>query len=89
MTEREFHSISRVLSDPRRYEILKQIGKGAAATPCTHLRECNPISAATLSHHLKELEGAGLVEITREGKFANLKLRRDVWRAYLKQLAGL
>jgi len=75
----------RVLSDPRRFEILRHI----AANPCTacsDLRSAFPISAATLSHHLRELESAGLIETSRRGKFVDVIFQRAIWDAYLAAL---
>jgi ArsR family transcriptional regulator, arsenate/arsenite/antimonite-responsive transcriptional repressor len=89
LTERQVNQIARALADPRRYEILKKISGCGCGMACAALREGVPISAATLSHHLKELEMAGLIAIEREGKFANLSFRKDVWKAYLEQLAEI
>jgi ArsR family transcriptional regulator len=89
LADDEIHLIAKALADPRRYEILRQIGANTCSTACTDLRECQPVSAATLSHHLKELEAAGLITIVRKGKFANLVLRRDVLQAYLDRLARI
>ncbi len=88
LSTREVQSISRVLSDPRRFEILKQIAAHDGAA-CSDLREACPVTAATLSHHLKELETAGLVETSKRGKFVDIRFLRDVWQSYLAELGKL
>ena len=91
LTDEQFLAISRAVSDPRRFAILQQVAASAAATgmPCGALQEHAFISAATISHHIKELSEAGLVVAERDGRCANLRLQRTVWQAYLKRLSAL
>ena len=85
LPSRQVRAISRALSDPRRFDILKNIA-AQSCTACSDLREAFPITPATLSHHLKELELSGLIEVTRHGKFMDVVFQRTVWDAYLKEL---
>jgi ArsR family transcriptional regulator len=54
--------------------------------PCLRLRQQFPVSKATISHHIKELVRAGLIEAYRDGQFLHCELRREVLRAYANEL---
>ena len=82
-------AILKALSDPRRFELLERIARARCPLGCTQARRALPISAATLSHHIKELESAGLIHIERQGKFHFLTLRPGVMQTLADSLAAL
>jgi len=86
LTDQQISLISRALADRRRYQILVQISASPEPVPCAELLKVHPVSAATVSHHTKELERAGLISTLREGKYASFLMQREVLRAYAQQL---
>jgi ArsR family transcriptional regulator, arsenate/arsenite/antimonite-responsive transcriptional repressor len=88
LTNDQFHRIAKALADPRRFEILERIAD-CKEMACADLKCDLPITAATLSHHLKELQDAGLIDVRREGKFAHMQLKRQVWKDYLARLGKI
>jgi ArsR family transcriptional regulator len=81
----QFERIAKALSDPRRFAMLEAIGTNCGC-PNQALCQDFPVSKATISHHLKELVQAGLVETDREGQYMNLRARPDVLKAYADEL---
>lgn len=88
MTKTQFHRISKVLADPTRYQILSRIAKQQELA-CSDLRCTLTITPATLSHHIKELSSAGLIETRKTSKFIHMKLRKAIWKDYVSTLARL
>ena len=82
-------AILKALADPRRFELLERIAKAGCPLGCAEARAALPISAATLSHHIKELETAGLIDVRREGKFHFLTLRPGVLKSLTTLLGSL
>ncbi|MBW7457468.1 ArsR/SmtB family transcription factor [Paenibacillus sepulcri] len=89
LNDQQFARISRALAEPRRYEMLKEISASNDPLPCSVLQETHNVSPATISHHLKELEIAGLIQNIREGKYMSLVFQPDILRAYLDKLSEL
>jgi ArsR family transcriptional regulator len=85
LTAKQFDLIAKALSDPRRMQVLEVIA-GEEECPCQRLREEFPVSKATISHHIKELVRAGLVEAHRDGQFLLCEVRRDVLESYAAEL---
>ena len=89
LSDKEVERISSALAEPRRFKILKDLAARGEPMGCSAIVEIHQVSNATISHHLKELEAAGLVELLRDGKFCNIRLCREVWSGYLARLAEI
>ena len=81
----QFERIAKALADPRRFAMLEAIAGGEE---CPYQRLCCdfPVTKATVSHHMKELINAGLVESEREGQTMVARFRSDVLAAYRAEL---
>jgi ArsR family transcriptional regulator len=82
-------AILKALADPRRFELLEHIAKAQCPLSCSDALAGVPVAAATLSHHIKELETAGLIDVRPEGKFRFLSLRPGVLASLAAGLAAL
>ena len=87
MDAEQFQRIAKALADPRRFEILEHIAK-QAEVGCRRLCDCFPVRQATISHHLKELASAGLVESRRDGQFVYYRVRPAILESYMAELRG-
>ena len=76
--------VLRVLADPARLRLLSIISERGDACVC-HLTEPLGLSQPTVSHHLKVLHEAGLLERERRGRWVHYRpvpeRLRDVQRA--------
>lgn len=86
MDTAQFQRIAKALADPRRFEILEVIASAGDELCCGAVVECFPVAQATVSHHLKELTDAGLVETRAEGQFKYLRARPDILAEYVSEL---
>jgi ArsR family transcriptional regulator len=82
----QFERIAKALSDPRRFSLLQTIAE--SRHECAYQKLCSvfPVTKATISHHMKELATAGLVETTRDGQFMHARLVPGVIEAYTAEL---
>jgi ArsR family transcriptional regulator, arsenate/arsenite/antimonite-responsive transcriptional repressor len=86
MDASRFHRIAKALADPRRFEIFEEMAASADELACGRIVERFPVTQATVSHHLKELTDAGLIEIRPEGQFRYCRARVDILEEYIQEL---
>lgn len=87
LSDRQFAAVAKALADPRRFGILGEIAASDGALPCCALSDADKVSAATISHHIKELETSGLIATVRKGRFVELVFQRTTLDAYLRRLS--
>ena len=82
-------ALLKALADPRRFELLERLARANCPLGCQQAKAALAISPATLSHHIKELESAGLIRVERAGKFHFLHLQPEVLGALVDLLGSL
>jgi ArsR family transcriptional regulator len=90
MEQKDLARISRALSDPTRLRIYEAISAHDEMF-CGELVEKHGLAPGTISHHLKILADANLIECRRDGQFIYNRSRPETIREYgraLMKMAG-
>src|SRR5215469_15659719 len=88
MDRSEIEKISKALADETRLRIFEAIS-GSARMTCSDLVSMRGVTPATVSHHLKILSEAGLIDCRREGQFVHSRAIPETIAAYAGALAKL
>jgi ArsR family transcriptional regulator len=88
MDHQQIEKISKALADQTRLAIYEAIARRCNMT-CADMVEMRGVTPATISHHLKILQEAGLVESHKEGQFLHSRVLPEAISAYCAALARL
>jgi DNA-binding transcriptional ArsR family regulator len=79
--------VMKALADPIRWDILMQMA-AVDELACTTLEQTLPVGKSTISHHIKTLAQAGLIDVRKVGRNYFYTLRRDVLSTTLNSISA-
>jgi len=88
MDRSEIEKISKALADKTRLRIFEAISNSERMT-CGEIVSMRDVTPATVSHHLKILSEAGLIECRRDGQFVHSQVVPETIAAYAQALAKI
>lgn len=88
MDREQIERISKALGDQTRLTIYEAIA-ACDQMNCSEIVSLQGITAATVSHHLKILADAGLIECRREGQFIYNKTVPETMDQYVRSLTAI
>ena len=88
MDRAQIEKISKALADETRLRIYEAIASRSDMT-CGNIVELQGVTPATISHHLKILADAGLIECTKHGQFVHSRAVPAAIAAYASALTRL
>lgn len=81
--------ISKALGDRHRLHILQHITKKGGCAQCAEIQDVIDLAQPSISHHVKILTEAGLIDAEKEGRYFKYSLNVAVLDDYLKFLQKL
>jgi len=88
MNREQIERISKALGDQTRLMIYEAIAS-CDRMNCSDIASLQGVTQATVSHHLKTLADAGLIECRREGQFIYNKAVPETMEGYVQSLTGM
>ena len=86
---KSIEKISKALGDRHRLNILQHITKKGGCAQCSEIHEIIDLAQPSISHHVKILTEAGLIEAEKEGRHLKYTLNVNVLDGYMKFLQKL
>ena len=87
MDTKKIEQVSKALADQTRLRIFEAIATKGDVT-CGDLVTLRGVTPATISHHLKILMDAELIECEKKGQFVHSRTMPETIAEYAKALAG-
>jgi ArsR family transcriptional regulator len=88
MDREQIERISKALGDQTRLMIYEAIAS-CDQMNCSDIASLQGVTPATVSHHLKTLADAGLIESRREGQFIYNKAVPETMQQYIRSLSDM
>lgn len=84
---KKLEKISKALGDVNRLKILHLIAQHGGIGQCAAILESLDLAQPSVSHHIKILIEAGLIEVEKEGRHHKYILNCDNFADYLREMA--
>ena len=86
---KSIEKISKALGDRHRLSILQHITRKGGCAQCAEIHDIVDLAQPSISHHMKILSEAGLIEAEKEGRHFKYTLNTSVLDQYMKFLQKL
>ena len=86
MNLKKLEKISKALGDVNRLKILNHIAKSGGTGQCAAIQDCVDLAQPSISHHIRILIEAELIEAEKEGRNHKYIFKRNTYAEYVKEL---
>ncbi|EMR01199.1 ArsR/SmtB family transcription factor [Cesiribacter andamanensis] len=84
---KKLEKIAKALGDVNRLKILNLIASRGGIGACAAVQECVELAQPSVSHHIKILIEAGLIDAHKEGRTYHYSLNRATLQEYMQSLS--
>lgn len=88
LTLKQVEKISKALGDANRLKIMQHIAKKGGCGQCSEIQDVIDLTQPSISHHIKILIEAGLIEPEKEGRNHKYTLNEELVKEYTSTIGS-